>query len=249
VKRAALVDSGLHRRILWSLGAALAAGAVGLLLLATPVMKILRDVTANEMAATPDASTRQTVAIDGDPARFDPVTAFDQVMSLAGSGARLEQLRSTRVRRDGTIDLTADYFPAPSATYDLHRDAAAPKTAPPVGGGGSADGRWYQPLRAEASKPGRRRQVTRIGGGSAQRYWYVSRGLDLDAGDVTGKPSQRPVPPPACTFARLWDAAIAQGAPDDAVAQIRYDARGYDFNIPGVFNRRFDMDCVAARRR
>lgn len=85
------------------------------------------------------------------------------------------------------------------------------------------------------------------GGGVAQRYWYVSNGLDLDAGDVSGKPGQRPVPPPACAFARLWDAAIAQGAPKDAVAQIRYDARGYTFNIPGIFNRRFSADCTVAR--
>lgn len=168
-------------------------------------------------------------------------------MSLAGPGARLELLRAAGVRRDGTLDLTAAYSPAPSATYELHRDAPAPKTAPPVGAGGSTDGRWYQSLRVEASKPGRRRQVTRIGGGVAQHYWYVSHGLDLDAGDVTGKPGQRPAPPPVCTFARLWNAAIAQGAPKDAVAQIRYDARGYTFNIPGIFNRRFGADCTMAR--
>lgn len=190
---------------------------------------------------------RQTVIIDGDPAHFDPVAGLKQVMSVAGSGAHLERLRATGVRRDGTIDLTAAYSPAPSAAYELHRNAPAPKIAPPPGAGGSADGRWYQSLRAEASKPGRRRQVTEIGGSVAHRYWYVSRGLDFDAGDVSGEPGQTPAPPPACNFARLWDTAIAQGAPKDAVAQVRYDARGYTFNIPGIFSRRFDMDCVVAR--
>lgn len=190
---------------------------------------------------------RQTAVIDGDPARFDPVAGLNQVMGLAGPGARLELLRASGVRRDGTIDLTAAWSPAPYAAYELHRDAPAPKTAPPLGAGGSADGRWYQSLRVEAAKPGRRRQVTRIGGGVAQRDWYVSRGLDIDVGDVSGKPGRRPVPPPACSFARLWDAAVAQGAPSDAVARVSYDAQGYFFNIPGIFNRRFDTDCVTKR--
>lgn len=244
------MDEGPLRRIRRTMvTAALAAGLLAFLMVAAPlmIMKAPSSATADDAAVTAPGSARQSVAIDGDPARFDPVAGLDQVMSLAGPGARLELLRATGVRRDGTLDLTATYSPAPYAAYELHRDAPAPKAAPPVGAGGSPDGRWYQSLRVEASRPGKRRQVTQIGGGIAQRYWYVNQGLDLDAGDVSGKPGQRPVPPPACSFVRLWEIAIAQGAPKDAVAQIRYDARGYAFNIPGTFSRRFDANCTAAR--
>lgn len=230
--------------ILW---AVLAAGALAFLLPAASVLMALRDTTANEITGIPGGPTWQTVTIDGDPARFDPVAGLDQIMSLAGPGARLELLRAAGVRRNGTLDLTAAYSPAPSATYELHRDAPAPKTAPPVGAGGSTDSRWYQSLRVDALNPGKRRQVSQIGGGGAHRYWYVSRGLDLVAGEVSGKPGRRPVPPPKCAFARLWNAAIAQGAPKEAVAQIRYDVRGYTFNIPGIFIRRFGADCTVAR--
>lgn len=140
--------------------AVLITGALALLLPAASVLMALRDTTANEITGILGGSTRQTVTIDGDPARFDPVASLNQVMSLAGPGARLEVLRTAGVRRDGTLDLTAAYSPAPSATYELHRDAPAPKNAPPVGAGGSADGRWYQSLRIEAAKPGRRRRAT-----------------------------------------------------------------------------------------
>lgn len=192
-------------------------------------------------------AAEQTVAIEGDPARFDPVAGLPQVMTVAGATARLERIHAAGVRRDGTLDLTAGYVPAPRATYSLYRDAPPPDPAPPVGAGGSLDGRWYQSLRIEAYRPGQRRQVTRISGSSRMRYSYVNRGLDVDEGSVSGKAGTA-VPPPACRFDRLWADAIAQGAPPDAVAQIDYDDDGYVFNIPGVFLRRYGTDCAPLPR-
>lgn len=84
---------------------------------------------------------------------------------------------------------------APSVNYEFHREVEAPNHAPPVGAGGSTDGRWYQSLRIEALKPGKRQQTTRIGDESAERIWYVTRGLDLHEGGVTGAPLQTRCPP------------------------------------------------------
>lgn len=193
------------------------------------------------------ASAQQTRDVPGDPTRFDAIASLEEVLAWAGPDARLERIYASGVRRDGTLDLTADFAPAPSATYEFHREAEAPSPAPPVGAGGSTDGRWFRSLRIEALKPGKRRQTTRIGGGSAERFWYVSRGLDLHEGDITGVPSQAAIPTPACSLASLWARAIAQGAPPDAVARIRYDARGYALAIPGIFNGRYGMDCAKAR--
>jgi hypothetical protein len=192
------------------------------------------------------ANARRTVEIAGDATRFDPVAGLDQAIALAGPGARLEGLRASGVRRDGTQDLTATYTPAPHATYSLYRDAPPPVPAPPLGAGGSADGRWYQSLIVQAYRPGQQRQVTSIGGGIGLRIRYTNRGLDLAEGAVSGEP-RSDLPAPACPFVRLWDDAIAQGAPADAVAQISYDDRGYRFNIPGLFHRRYGMDCRPAR--
>jgi hypothetical protein len=219
--------------------------AAGLLALVVPavLLSLLPDWPLPPGAG---ANARRTVEIAGDATRFDPVTGLEQAIALAGPGARLEELRATGVRRDGTQDLTATYTPAPHATYSLYRDAAPPVPAPPIGAGGSTDGRWYQSLRVEAYRPGQQRQVTSIGGEVGLRTRYTNRGLDLEEGAVSGEPRSE-LPAPACPFARLWDDAIAQGAPADAVAQISYDDRGYRFNIPGLFHRRYGMDCSPVR--
>jgi hypothetical protein len=60
--------------ILW---VALVAGALALLLPAALALMSLRDITANGMSGTPGGSTRQTVTIGGDPARFDPIAGLN----------------------------------------------------------------------------------------------------------------------------------------------------------------------------
>ena len=215
---------------------------VGLLIYWLSMSDAVQDLA--EMAGAPE---REGAEIAGDPARFDPVAGLGQALALAGPGARLERLDAYGVRRDGTLDLTARYTPAPRVTYQLHRPAPAPDPAPPVGAGGSQDGNWYQAIRVEAYRPGQRRQVTSTTGTSRVRYFYVNRGLDLEEGAVSGSPGDPPIPPPACRFAQRWEEAAAAGAPADAVAQIRYDEDGYSFNIPGIFNRRYGRDCRPLR--
>jgi hypothetical protein len=175
------------------------------------------------------------------------MAGLDQVMALAPADARLESVHATGVRSDGTMDLMASDSPAPRAVYTFHREVPAPKDAAPIGAGGSIDGRWFETLHIEAYQPGKRRQVTSIGGKIAQRFWFINRGLEIKAGSVSGKPAAPEVPRPACGFSSLWDSAIARGAPAEAVAQFTYDARGYLFNIPGVFTRRYRSDCAPLR--
>lgn len=57
---------------------------------------------------------------------------------------------------------------------------------------------------------------------------------------------------PACPFRRLWAAAGARGAPVDAVANIEYDADGYELRIDDLgLVMRFATDCsvVSMRKR
>lgn len=234
----------MRRLILW-----VAAIMVALMLASSAFVFWLSGAgdTIGDLTAAAGAPARQTVEIEGDPARFDAVAGLAQALALAGPGARLESFRASGVRRDGTLDLTARYTPAPLASYALHRPAAAPDPAPPLGAGGSPDGRWYQAVRVDAYRPGQQRQVTSVGGGIGVRYRYVNRGLDLDEGAVTGAPDEPAITPPACTLARLWADAAAAGAPAEAVAQISYDGDGYRFNIPGIFHRRYGPDCAPAR--
>jgi len=54
-------------------------------------------------------------------------------------------------------------------------------------------------------------------------------------------------PPMRCAFVDLWNEAIERGAPEDAVATIRYNEFGddwtYDFVVPGT-SLTFNADCT-----
>jgi hypothetical protein len=182
----------------------------------------------------------------GDPRRFDPVASLADVTRYAGAHARLTGLRAMFVRRDGTLDLKADYRPAPYVDYRFRREVAAPADAPPLGAGGSADGRWHEAIQVEVARPWRMRSVRRTGGeyGGAN-VQYFSRGMERRVDAPSGRAPDPALPAPACSFRQLWDEAVARGASPAAVAIVEYERDGYTFNIPDArFVLRFDPRCV-----
>jgi hypothetical protein len=55
---------------------------------------------------------------------------------------------------------------------------------------------------------------------------------------------------PACTSVQLWEGAIDQGAPAEAVGRITYTQRGYDLRIEDIdFRLDFDETCAPGRLR
>lgn len=194
---------------------------------------------------------RQTRPPPGDPRRFDPVASYADVAAFAGADVRLTALDARFVRSDGTLDLRADYRPSPSACYRFVRDIAAPADAPPIGAGGAVDGRWHEAMQVTVSRPWQFRSVRRIGGprGGASLQ-YFSRGMERSVDPPSGQPAAAIVAEPACPLRQLWDAAIAHNAPATAVADIRYDHRGYEFRIDALrFVMHFDADCAAGSVR
>lgn len=185
----------------------------------------------------------------GDPRRFDPVAGYAEVARYAGDNAQLTGLRAMFVRRDGTLDLKAGYQPAPYVEYRFRREVAAPADAPPLGAGGSADGRWHEAILVEVARPWRMRYVRRTGGESGgANYQYYSRGMERRVDAPSGREADPALPAPACSFRRLWDEAIARGASPAAVAIIEYQRDGYTFNIPGArLLLRFDPRCAPVR--
>ncbi len=192
----------------------------------------------------------QTVPPPGDPRRFDPVASYPAVAAFAGTDVRLSKITARFVRSDGTLDLEADYRPSPNAQYRFVREVPAPADAPPIGAGSSADGRWYEQVQVEVSRPWEFRSVRRIGGGGGASYQYFNRGMQRKAEAPTGRAPTAAAPAPACAFQRLWADAIARGAPAAAVAVIEYDVDGYEFRIDALrFVMRFDPDCNPASVR
>ncbi|HJR73968.1 MAG TPA: hypothetical protein VJ806_10065 [Luteimonas sp.] len=188
-----------------------------------------------------------TVPPPGDPSRFDPVAGYAQVAAFAGADVRLLSIDARFVRSDGTMDLEAEYRPSPNARYHFLREVPAPAKAPPVGAGGNADGRWYEQVQVEVSRPWEFRSVRSIGASGSASYQYFNRGMQRRADPPSGRAPAATAPAPVCAFSRLWRNAIARGAPATAVARIEYDARGYEFSIDGLrFSMRFGVDCSVA---
>lgn len=184
-----------------------------------------------------------TRSVSGDAAHFDPITSLPDVRAYAGEGAQLTSIDANYVRSDGTLDLTASSY-LPRATYEFVRELdAPPPDAPPIGAGGSVNGRWYEPVEIAVYQPGQWRSVTRIGGGVSNSYTYMNQGMQREVDDATSSPEPI-LPDPTCSFADLWQVALKQDAPADAVAIIDYEADGYSFNISGAsIYLQFDQQC------
>jgi hypothetical protein len=183
-------------------------------------------------------------AISGDASRYDPWLALEEVTAFAGEGAQLAAIRAYYVRSDGTLDLTATYTPAPHVEFEFLREVPRPADAPPIGAGGSTAGPWYEPITIEAYRPGAVRHVTSTGGGISTSYNYTNLGMIKDVADPTSNLFDEIIALPTCRFTRLWETALAEGAPAEAVAIIDYDEDGYTFNISGVMVLRFNADCT-----
>ena len=166
--------------------------------------------------------------------RFDPIQALPDVGAMMGPSTRYWQFMAQGVRSDGTVDLTADY--APLVTYQSFAESAS--TGAPLGAPGQAA---MQLVIVHAMRPGWH-VASRDSDGTS---WRLSRGLERSQipwhAHTTGLPTSSS---PTCPLAKLWEQAIAQGTPADAVAQIVHNAQGYRFTIEGTsIEHRFDQGC------
>ncbi|MBL8147189.1 MAG: hypothetical protein JNL34_12455, partial [Anaerolineae bacterium] len=188
-----------------------------------------------------------TTTLPGDANAFDSFAALAAVTAFAGEDAQLAEINAVQVRSDGTQNLNADYdAPRPNTDYVFFREIPRPENAPPVGAGGTTDGQWYEPVTVSAYRPGQMSQIRRTGGGMSISTQFINQGLKRQVQDPTTNLAfvEDFVGPPACTTRQLWNVALEEGAPVDAVATITYNSDGYEFTIPGaaVFLS-FDANC------
>lgn len=116
---------------------------------------------------------------------------------------------------------------------------SAPADAPPIGAGGTVDGKWFIPVDIDIYQPGQWRKVS----GGNLSYTYMNRGMQREVNDPTSA-DQIILPDPTCSFADFWAEVLKHDAPQSAVAIIDYDQNGYEFNISDVsINLEFGMDC------
>lgn len=185
----------------------------------------------------------ESFELKGDPTHFDPIAAVEEMRSHIDPNAKLSSIDISYVKSDGTMDLTVTSY-RPNTRYQFYRELSEPpKDAPPVGAGGTKDGKWYEPVDVDVFEPGQWRHVKKMGGGVSTEYSYIHKGIDLDRSTPTTSPSEF-VDDPKCSIADFWKEAIRQGAPADAVANVSYDHYGYEFDIYDAdVDLEFDFDC------
>jgi hypothetical protein len=186
----------------------------------------------------------ETYPIAGDAARFDPFAAIPDIKSKLGAEAILLEMNASSVRSDGTLDLKAQYKPAPSADYRFRIPIKeAPKDAPPIGAGRKPGDVWVQDVTVRVYEPGMRRHVSRISGGTRSSYSYTNEGMDMDRSSPQMGTLEESLPEPKISPKQMWDFAISKGADKDAVARITFDDDGYEFTISELrYHLRWDKD-------
>jgi hypothetical protein len=252
------VSPAARRFVKWGIGVAIASAAIALVVgvggFALGMLSIFSPNTANSTFASlfdgVFGNTKpETRTVPGNANAFDPIAAFEAVKTFAGSNVQLVSIEASQVRRDGTLDLTASYRPAPYVTYRFVRAVARPTNAPPVGAGGTRDGPWFETITIDAYEPGQHRRVKQTTASHRRTYTYVNEGMTRAIGEPsTGSDIERIVAAPRCSLVELWAIAIKSGAPQQAVARINYDAKGYRFSISGTkLNLAFDATCQRTR--
>ena len=186
----------------------------------------------------------ETYPISGDPKRFDPFASIPDIKSKLGPEAILLEMDASFVRSDGTLDLKAQYKPAPNANYRFRVPVKeAPKDAPPIGAGRKPGDIWIQDVTVRVYEPGMRRHVSRISGGTRSSYSYTNEGMDVDRSIPQMGSLEGAIPEPKINTKEMWDFAISKGADKDAVARISYEDDGYDFTISELkVHIRWDAD-------
>ena len=170
------------------------------------------------------------------PSRFDPFGDFKEVVAGIGlPSARLVSIEASGVRPDGTMDLTAEYTPAPRASYKFVEPTEEDKERmPPVGAGRKPDDVWARVVTAEAYRPGQTSHIRKMGGNINAEYWHTNEGVTVDFSSPGAQALPDALAAPSLSTREMWEKALSLGAPRDAVARVSYDEKGYGLWITGT---------------
>jgi hypothetical protein len=178
-----------------------------------------------------------TKSVPGDPTRFDPVARLSEMADFACEGCELVELTAYGVSADGTVNISASY--EPRVDYEFEGSPRADVSGP-VGTGGPEVNYYGVSL----GQPGMRGSGSHVGYSN-----FLSFGMDREESSRTQNSGSRAIATP-CAFKQLWEHALTEGAPGEAVAWIKYSRRGYEFKIRGTDHRyKFEMDCKPVEKK
>ncbi len=219
--------SGLTRGMtlggcLGRIGLLAGVGGAGLGILVAILAVFFPNTLSGAVARLAGIPLPQTMPITGQASAWNPIAAYASVEGFAAAKAQLISFSATNVRSDGTLDLNANYSPAPQVEFRFVHEIPRPTNAPPVGAGSTGRGPWYEPVTITVYHPGERRSFYYSGGG-------VSAYEPQPAG-------QTAFPVPVAGKRGIPDAAY-DGDPNTGFAvysSVRYQGRKGWFQIGGT---------------
>ncbi len=193
---------------------------------------------------------RDDFALPGDRKNYDPIAALPDIINMIGGSHKLVAIEAEGVRPDGTIDVN-DKVVNGTAKYVFFRTVNPPSNQPPLGAGGSTETVWHQQAIAIAGYRGWRfHEYTSSDGSGVTPRW--NRGVAVDRWDPRPGPGRftSELTAPSCSFKDVWASALKEGAPQNAVASIKYKEDIYRFEIPGTdLKLQLNSDCTPLQRR
>lgn len=172
---------------------------------------------------------------------FDPVKSLPEIQDFAGKDSILISISASYVKPDGTMDLKAKYLP--QVTYIFYRpihEVYKPESDLPAG---IIENKIVtydaETIIVFIRKPGYSHPTVN-GVETTERDTGMTKHCTKEAKDVY---KDRTVKGPPLSFKQIWELAIKNDAPQDAVAFITYDISGYKFSILYTpYNFKFDLN-------
>lgn len=181
----------------------------------------------------------QQVMHSTDERRFDPVQGYSDARRLVGDQEDFMSMRARFVRPDGTMDLAAEYEP----TVRYRWRGAPSEDQRPVGAGGG--GKRVEVVDVTVNDFG----LHQTGQAGPETFYRFDLGFRRVERTLPHLGEQTVTDPPRCALSELWRHALDDGAPQDAVAVVDYDASGYTFVVEDTDVRmEFDAACDPVTR-
>jgi len=176
--------------------------------------------------------------IKGDPASFDPIEQYEVVKRYAGGDdLNLVSIKIHYVKRNGTINLYADY--KPHVIYEFYK-RMPPKKSSDMPLGTEVSHPKYKLITVKIRQP-YRFEFWKYKPGSAKGRFHL--GMLKESYDLSAEPKQ--AVKPNCSIKGLWDKVLKldKHIPEDAVAVITFTDRGFSFSIKNTkYSYTFDSD-------
>jgi|GEM_PF-6769899 len=170
-----------------------------------------------------DTCNKNTSGIPGDMRQYDPIKNLPKIQQFAGKDVKLANIKAVYVKSDGTMDIKAKYSPNVTYLFVKKINEIIDKDVPI----GVKDKRTINTVEEITIKVTKPYYYTNLANDSTHRF----PGMERYARKTSNNYEKLIADTPKIGFDKIWEMALKQDVPENAVAMIEYDNKGYHFYI------------------